>query len=118
GLPRRIRHPELVSGSISPPAQAVQVEEWMLKQVQHDDDEAFFVAAEVAPGITATAEDCAPGRPHLQQARPPSRRLTHLTLSWGKTPARPFRGRWHPSPRRNRQSRRYPRTTRPSAPAP
>jgi hypothetical protein len=33
------RHPELVSGSISPLAMLVVVEEWMLKQVQHDDQE-------------------------------------------------------------------------------
>src|SRR3546814_5471662 len=30
------RHPELVSGSIVPPAMASIVEKWMLKQVQHD----------------------------------------------------------------------------------
>ena len=30
------RHPELVSGSISPPHLSVAAEEWMLKQVQHD----------------------------------------------------------------------------------
>ena len=31
-----LRHPELVSGSISPIAQVVQAEEWMLKRDQHD----------------------------------------------------------------------------------
>ncbi|MGN6590222.1 MAG: hypothetical protein ACTHKE_08025 [Sphingomicrobium sp.] len=31
----RFRHPELVSGSIFPPAQPLP--EWMLKQVQHDE---------------------------------------------------------------------------------
>jgi len=31
------RHPELVSGSIARQATSVQVEEWMLKQVQHDE---------------------------------------------------------------------------------
>lgn len=30
------RHPELVSGSTVPQAQPAQIEEWMLKQVQHD----------------------------------------------------------------------------------
>jgi hypothetical protein len=30
------RHPELVSGSISPLAQVSRAEGWMLKQVQHD----------------------------------------------------------------------------------
>jgi hypothetical protein len=34
--PLPIRHAELVSASISPPAQADQVEEWTLKQVQGD----------------------------------------------------------------------------------
>jgi len=32
------RHPELVSGSISPCSQAVIGARWMLKRVQHDDD--------------------------------------------------------------------------------
>ena len=31
------RHPELVSGSISPLYPMVSAEGWMLKQVQHDD---------------------------------------------------------------------------------
>ena len=30
------RHPELVSGSISPHGRGAQVERWMLKRVQHD----------------------------------------------------------------------------------
>jgi hypothetical protein len=30
------RHPELVSGSISPPNPSVFVTRWMLKRVQHD----------------------------------------------------------------------------------
>jgi hypothetical protein len=30
------RHPELVSGSILPPEQAVRAEKWTLKQVQGD----------------------------------------------------------------------------------
>jgi hypothetical protein len=34
--PIRPRHPELVSGSISPPQPADRVARWMLKQVQHD----------------------------------------------------------------------------------
>ncbi len=34
--PFPFRHPELVSGSISRIARTVQVEAWMLKQVQHD----------------------------------------------------------------------------------
>jgi hypothetical protein len=36
-LPILLRHPELVSGSISPTAQAVIGAPWMLKQVQHDE---------------------------------------------------------------------------------
>ena len=32
-----IRHPELVSGSISPIYTPVSVARWMLKQVQHDE---------------------------------------------------------------------------------
>jgi hypothetical protein len=32
------RHPELVSGSISQEAPTSRVDEWMLKQVQHDDE--------------------------------------------------------------------------------
>jgi hypothetical protein len=35
-LTSRHRHPELVSGSISPLYSPVCVERWMLKQVQHD----------------------------------------------------------------------------------
>jgi hypothetical protein len=31
------RHPELVSGSISPKDAPVKTDKWMLKQVQHDD---------------------------------------------------------------------------------
>ncbi|WP_156313407.1 hypothetical protein [Erythrobacter sp. SG61-1L] len=31
------RHPELVSGSISPDRTAVREDTWLLKQVQHDD---------------------------------------------------------------------------------
>jgi len=33
-----IRHPELVSGSISPQAAAALARMWMLKQVQHDEE--------------------------------------------------------------------------------
>jgi hypothetical protein len=33
----KLRHAELVSASIPPPDAAVREEEWMLKQVQHDD---------------------------------------------------------------------------------
>ena len=33
---QELRHPELVSGSISPPEPARQTDKWMLKQVQHD----------------------------------------------------------------------------------
>ena len=39
------RHPELVSGSISPLYPLVSVARWMLKQVQHDEAQegSFFV---------------------------------------------------------------------------
>ncbi|MXP41400.1 hypothetical protein GRI75_07060 [Altererythrobacter soli] len=37
---RHSRHPELVSGSIVPPLRTAAVEEWMLKQVQHDEEKA------------------------------------------------------------------------------
>jgi hypothetical protein len=36
-----LRHPELVSGSISPQKPLAEIAEWMLKQVQHD--EIFFI---------------------------------------------------------------------------
>jgi len=36
GLIKHLRHPELVSGSISPLDSLVRETEWMLKQVQHD----------------------------------------------------------------------------------
>jgi len=53
-----IRHPELVSGSISPPAQGSP--EWMLKQVQHDVME-ITLAATVSKGtyIRSLARDIA-----------------------------------------------------------
>ena len=35
-MTNQIRHPELVSGSISPLHTSVDVARWMLKQVQHD----------------------------------------------------------------------------------
>jgi tRNA pseudouridine55 synthase len=54
-----IRHPELVSGSISPAAQTSQ--EWMLKQVQHDGMEEVTLSAEVSKGtyIRSLARDIA-----------------------------------------------------------
>ncbi|MES2136642.1 MAG: tRNA pseudouridine(55) synthase TruB [Pseudomonadota bacterium] len=54
-----IRHPELVSGSISPPAQ--QSPEWMLKQVQHDGLTEITLSATVSKGtyIRSLARDIA-----------------------------------------------------------
>ena len=54
-----IRHPELVSGSISPAAQTSQ--EWMLKQVQHDGMREITLSAEVSKGtyIRSLARDIA-----------------------------------------------------------
>jgi tRNA pseudouridine55 synthase len=53
-----LRHPELVSGSISPPAE--QSPEWMLKQVQHDGSE-ITLSATVSKGtyIRSLARDIA-----------------------------------------------------------
>jgi len=54
-----IRHPELVSGSISPSAQ--QSSEWMLKRVQHDELEEVTLSAEVSKGtyVRSLARDIA-----------------------------------------------------------
>jgi tRNA pseudouridine55 synthase len=54
-----IRHPELVSGSISPPGKPSQ--EWMLKQIQHDDLASVTLSAEVSKGtyIRSLARDIA-----------------------------------------------------------
>ena len=54
-----IRHPELVSGSISPSAQ--RSSEWMLKQVQHDGMEEITLSATVSKGtyIRSLARDIA-----------------------------------------------------------
>jgi tRNA pseudouridine55 synthase len=54
-----IRHPELVSGSISPAAQTSQ--EWLLKQVQHDGMKEITLSAEVSKGtyIRSLARDIA-----------------------------------------------------------
>ena len=54
-----IRHPELVSGSISPPAQPSP--EWMLKQVQHDGIAGITLSATVSKGtyIRSLARDIA-----------------------------------------------------------
>ncbi|MBW0007001.1 MAG: tRNA pseudouridine(55) synthase TruB, partial [Sphingomonas sp.] len=53
------RHPELVSGSISPPSQTSP--EWMLKQVQHDALDEITLSAEVSKGtyIRSLARDIA-----------------------------------------------------------
>jgi tRNA pseudouridine55 synthase len=54
-----IRHPELVSGSISPPAPRSQ--EWMLKRVQHDELGEITLSATVSKGtyIRSLARDIA-----------------------------------------------------------
>ena len=54
-----IRHPELVSGSISPSAQ--QSSEWMLKRVPHDELEEVTLSAEVSKGtyVRSLARDIA-----------------------------------------------------------
>jgi len=54
-----IRHPELDSGSISPPLQPNQ--EWMLKQVQHDELNVVALSATVSKGtyIRSLARDIA-----------------------------------------------------------
>jgi len=54
-----IRHPELVSGPIFPPAQ--DSPEWMLKRVQHDELEQVILSAEVSKGtyIRSLARDIA-----------------------------------------------------------
>jgi tRNA pseudouridine55 synthase len=54
-----VRHPELVSGSISPPAQGSP--EWMLKQVQHDGLSEIALSATVSKGtyIRSLARDIA-----------------------------------------------------------
>jgi tRNA pseudouridine55 synthase len=55
----RIRHPELVSGSIVPPAS--KSSEWMLKQVQHDGVRDITLSATVSKGtyIRSLARDIA-----------------------------------------------------------
>jgi len=54
-----VRHPGLVSGSISPPAQ--QSREWMLKQVQHDGLSEITLSATVSKGtyVRSLARDIA-----------------------------------------------------------
>jgi len=54
-----IRHPELVSGSISPPAP--RSPEWMLKQVQHDELNSVTLSATVSKGtyVRSLARDIA-----------------------------------------------------------
>jgi tRNA pseudouridine55 synthase len=54
-----IRHPELGSGSISPPTQPAP--EWMLKQVQHDEPSELTLSATVSKGtyIRSLARDIA-----------------------------------------------------------
>ncbi len=37
-MPDKVRHPELVSGSMSNLPELHQEAKWMLKQVQHDDN--------------------------------------------------------------------------------
>ena len=53
----RLRHPELVSGSISPWAEVVREAPWMLKQVQHDEGVQHFL------GFAASREN------HIFEAR-------------------------------------------------
>jgi tRNA pseudouridine55 synthase len=56
-----LRHPELVSGSTPPPETAVQLEEWMLKQVQGDSLDEITLSATVSKGtyIRSLARDIA-----------------------------------------------------------
>src|SRR3546814_5453544 len=52
-----LRHPELVSGSIPPPAPPVLMARWMLKRVQHDELG--------GGGALAAAHNALPAKPRL-----------------------------------------------------
>jgi probable rRNA maturation factor len=71
---RQGRHPELVSGSISPPQPKGSEAEWMLKQVQHDGAESEILLGDLilAHGVCASEAE--------EKDIPLTQHVTHLII--------------------------------------
>ena len=74
--PPESRHPELVSGSTTPPEKPSQVEEWMPKQVRHDGEEERPILA--SPAVRARATDLGIDLSHVKPSE--DGRLRHADL--------------------------------------